>query len=380
MTPFVLAELPLQFDRPWWLLVLGLLVPVVLIARRSIGGLGPTKTYLSLAFRCIIILLLTFSLAEPHLVKRGEGVTTTVILDRSQSVPLALKADAVHFLRQAAEFKENTEDRIAVINVARDASIAAMPDVNSRVSNGVEPGDLTATNLAAAVRLALAIMPEDTANRIVLASDGNETIDNVLAAADLARANGVPVDIVVLEYEHRNEVMFDRIIAPSRSRLGQSVNLKLVLRGQSETPGRVTVTMNGERLDLNGAEPGESLPVTIEPGPNVIPLTLSLDDAGPQKFEAVFEPDDATADVISDNNRAMAVTFVGSEGKVLVIDDNPAETEAFRNALRDSEISVDRLEPGALIDGLVQLSGYDAIILSNVPRHAFDETQVRELH
>ncbi|MEM7230513.1 MAG: VWA domain-containing protein, partial [Planctomycetota bacterium] len=375
-----LAELPLQFDQPEWLLLLLLIVPIVLMARRSIAGLGRVKAYSALVLRIVVVLLLTVALTEPHLVRRGEGVTTTIILDRSQSVPLSLKADSVAFLRQAAQAKEEDEDRVAVITVARDASISAMPDENSRVTTGIEPGDLTATNLASAVRLALAIMPDDTANRIVLASDGNETVDSVLAAADLARANDVPVDIMLLEYEHRNEVTFDRIIAPARARMGQTVNLKLVMRGQSETEGRITLTMNGQALDLTPDEAGDSLPVTVPVGPRVIPISLSLDDAGPQKFEAIFEPNDSNDDMIVDNNRAMAVTFVGSEGKVLVIDDNPADTEAFRAALREGEIASDRLEPGGLIDGLVQLSGYDAVVLANVPRHAFDETQVRELH
>jgi len=380
MTSFMLADFPLQFDRPWLLLLLLLLIPVALMARASVSSMGRTASIIAVTLRSIIILLLTASLAEPHLVRRGEGVTTTIILDRSQSVPLLLKSDAQEFLREATEYRQRDEDRIAVITVARDAAISAMPDSNSRVSADIEPGDLTATNLATAVRLALAIMPEDTANRIVLASDGNETIDNVLAAADLARANGVPVDIVVLQYEHANEVMFDRIIAPARARLGQSVNLKLVLRGQSETTGRVVLTMNDETLDLNGDEAGNSLPVAIEPGPNVIPLTLSLDDTGPQTFEAVFEPDIASADMINDNNRAMAVTFVGAEGKVLVIDEDSAETASFRQAMVESEIAIDRLRPADLTDGLVQLAGYDAVVIANVPRYAFDESQVRELH
>ena len=47
---------------------------------------------------------------------------------------------------------------------------------------------ISATNLADGVRLALAMAPGDTANRLVLVSDGNENIDFVLHMIDLARA------------------------------------------------------------------------------------------------------------------------------------------------------------------------------------------------
>jgi len=193
------------------------------------------KATVSFAFRTLIIFILSLVLAEPSWVRTGEGITTTIILDRSQSIPLPLKASSLKFLREAAEHKDNPDDRIAVITVAKDADIAAMPDKYSAVSAGVEPADLSATNLAAGVRLALAIMPEDTANRIVIASDGNETIDSVLAAADIAKANGVPVDVLVLEYEHANEVTFDRIVAPARARprsIDESKNSYYGVRGR----------------------------------------------------------------------------------------------------------------------------------------------------
>ncbi len=374
--------LPIQFDRPIWLWLLLLLIPVYLISHRSAGGggLSRMKATVSFAFRTLIIFILSLVLAEPSWVRTGEGITTTIILDRSQSIPLPLKASSLKFLREAAEHKDSPDDRIAVITVAKDADIAAMPDKYSAVSAGVEPADLSATNLAAGVRLALAIMPEDTANRIVIASDGNETIDSVLAAADIAKANGVPVDVLVLEYEHANEVTFDRIVAPARARPGQSTNLKLVLRSQREASGTVSLTMNDTPIDLNGDAPGSGLAVQLEPGVKVIPLTIGMEEAGPQQFKAVFEPDNPEQDRIDRNNSALAVTFVGSAGKVLIIRDSPAESRHLLRVLKESEIAVEEIGPGALVNGLVQLAGYDAIVLANMPRWAFDDDQVRDLH
>src|SRR5690349_18075061 len=149
----MLSAFPIQFDRPAWLLLLLLIIPCFLMARQSIGGLSRGKATLTFALRVIVILLLTMSLAHPVWEKRGKGLTVTVLIDRSQSIPLTLKKSSMDFLARATDpqFKVENEDRVAVITIAKDASIVAMPDINSAVGqgSGAEEGDLTATNLAA---------------------------------------------------------------------------------------------------------------------------------------------------------------------------------------------------------------------------------------
>ena len=213
------AEVPIQFDRPGWLLLLLLIIPAFLIARRSIGGLSRRKAFTSLAIRVGVITLLSAALARPVWQQRGEGLTVTVIFDRSLSIPRPLQRFALDFIREAVQANSDADDRLAVITVAREPVIVALPHRYSAIPNEIpDPPDLTATDLASGIRTALAIMPDDTANRFVVVSDGNETVDSVLAAAELAKSNDVRVDVLVLEYEHANEVLFERIVAPARAR------------------------------------------------------------------------------------------------------------------------------------------------------------------
>lgn len=377
-----MGEFPLHFEHPGWLLLLLLIVPVFLIGRRGASTQGRVKATMIFAFRVVVILLLIAALTNPTWEQRGEGLTTTVILDRSNSIPMPLKQFAQEYLREATDpqARPKPADRVASVIVGHDAAITSMPNPYSIVHVGHDEVDRTATNLAAGLRLAMAIMPDDTANRIVLASDGNETIGSVLSAADIARANNVPIDVLVLEYEHENEVLFDRMISPSRARLGQSINVRMVLRSRGEAAGTVYLRRNGEPLDLDPEAEGYGRSVTLDPGVNVIPVTIRMDQPGPAQFEAVFEPVSSEYDTIPDNNHALAVTFVGSEGRVLIIEEDPAETEPLVRALQQSEIAVDRQPPEALAAGLVYLSGYDAVILANVPRWAFDDEQDRMLH
>lgn len=378
----LLAELPITFERPWWLLVLLLIVPVFLLALRSIGGLSRAKAVATFTFRSIVIILLALALSNPSWVKKGEGVTVTILLDRSQSIPLPLKDEAVNFLKKAAQHMETREpeDRVAVVTIARDATIAAMPDAYSEVTVGQDVADPTATNLAGGVRIGLAIMPDDTGNRLLLASDGNETIGSVLEAAEIAKANGVPIDVLLLEYEYENEVIFDRIRAPARARRGQTATVTMSLRSQKQASGTIYLSMDGTVLDLNGPDAtGEGMHVDLEPGRNVYQLEIALDRSGAVEFEATFEPDERSADYIDRNNNAYAVTFVGGEGKVLVIDDGVSESQYLMNALQEADIEVERTGPGGLVN-LVYLSSFDAVVLANIPRYAFDDEQDKMLH
>jgi uncharacterized membrane protein len=380
------AAIPFRFEEPFWLILLLLIIPTYLMSRRSIGGLSRRKAYLTFSLRAIVLALLAFSLAHPIWVKQGEGVTVTVILDRSLSIPQQIRRDAVEMLRAAGDLKERSEDRLAVITVAKDASIVSLPDSYTRVTPGSDDGDLTATNLAEAITLALAVAPKDTANRIVLASDGNETEGSVRAAARIAAANNVPIDILTLEYEHTNEVIFERIIAPARARQGQTAEIKLVLHSQGVASGSIIMSVNGSPIDLNGDEPGQGVHVDLDPGVNVLSQIMSLDRSGPHEFEAVFIPDEPAdinaprIDGIDRNNVAMAVSFVGGQGKVLVIDDSIAASEYLVYALRESGIETDVVAPDALFGGIVFLSGYDAVVLVNVGRFAFDDATDRMLH
>ena len=73
--------------------------------------------------------------------------------------------------------------------------------------------DTTYTDIAAAIKLALASFPEGTAKRIVLISDGNENLGNAVEQARIARQNGVQIDVVPLAsgYRNENEVLVERV-------------------------------------------------------------------------------------------------------------------------------------------------------------------------
>ena len=80
--------MPIWFDEPRWLVLLALLVPVWIMARRGVGVVSNAKLVLSVGARTLLVVLLAMALARPVWVKRGEGLTVTVLLERQVKHPL----------------------------------------------------------------------------------------------------------------------------------------------------------------------------------------------------------------------------------------------------------------------------------------------------
>lgn len=363
----------MQFERPIFLLLALLVLPVVLLAWRSRNSEERGKWWLSLILRAMVVCLLTLALAQPSWVRRGEALTTAFVLDRSRSIPVPLLKQSRDFAQALIEGKQDPEDRVAAVSVGRDAEILSQPDTRSIVPDEEHAGSRDASNLAAGLRQALSILPPDTAKRIVLISDGNENVGNALAEAEVARANGIPIDVVPIEYEAPNEVVFENLKAPTRARPGQTADLRLLLRSQRAARGTVFLRESGRAIDLDSEAAGDGLAVDLEPGARTISIPYLLEGAGTRRFEAVFEPADDAQDAVLENNRATAVTFIDGTGLILVIDAEGAEASApLVNALRSSELEVVVETPEALAQGGGYLSGFDSIVLVNIPRWSID--------
>lgn len=371
--------MPIRFEDPVFLLLLLLVIPTWLIGRLGAAGQSSGKFWTSFFVRSVLICLLSVALARPSVVEQGESLTLMVVADVSRSIPRNLQRQSQDFLAQIETAKLNKEDRIGVVSVARGSEIKETPNENARIDIGTHVGDLSATNLADAIKTAISILPTDTANRILLVSDGNETEQSLMEASELARANQIPIDVLPVEYEHKNEIVFEGLRAPARARLGQSVDLRLFLRTGKPVRGTLRVWQNDRPIDLDSSSPGAGIALNLEPGPRVITVPVSLDTGGAQRFRAQFVPDNIELDLIEENNSFEAVTFVAGDGRVLLVDDGGLETSALAKALRDGGIETLVEGPESLSRGPAFLNGFDAVALANIPRWAINVETDRAL-
>ncbi|MBM4100611.1 MAG: hypothetical protein FJ260_11815, partial [Planctomycetes bacterium] len=81
----------ITFEHPWALAILALALPFWWMARRSVPVLGAWKAWGGLALRAAVLLLLTFAVARPSIVRETDAMSVLVVEDSSDSVPHELR-------------------------------------------------------------------------------------------------------------------------------------------------------------------------------------------------------------------------------------------------------------------------------------------------
>ncbi len=384
----VLGKLQITFGHPWWLLTLVLILPpLVFWSTRSLSGLGGLRRALAIGLRVLVIGLLVLALADLRAVQKSDTLTTLFLVDVSESLPNEWRDDIFGFVNGAARDREKPGDRAGVIAYGREAKVETPPVPGPLVLNRIENTiDGEHTDLADAIKLALASFPEDSARRIVVISDGNENQGNAVEQALAASALNVKIDVLPIEYNYDQEVLIEKIAVPSDVKQGDTVNLNVVIRAAAPTTGKLQIYQKADNYRSPIAE--EPQPVTLERGINVRTIKQVISEPNFYTFTAEFIPDRDSRDQRAINNTADGFVYARGKAHVLLIEGSRGEHDELVQALRSKEIQVTTLTaPGVgtsgieagdpIPDDLAQLQPYDAVILANVPKDSFTDHQIQ---
>lgn len=252
----------LRLQSPWWLLLLLAIPLLIWTSWRSLIGLGNTRRLLVLAFRSGLILFVVLALAEVFARRSNDHVTVMFVWDRSLSVPPEIVAGEDRREKRLYAFindsvsKRSTQhagDRVGVIVFGKQPRMELPPSVVPKLGFNkiMSQIDNTYTDVAGAMKLALASFPEGSGKRIVLISDGNENIGQAEEPARLAKQNGVQVDVVKIDATRRqtNEILVERIEAPTVTEKNTRLPMRVVIR--SFNPKVVVAQLNLRKISFD---------------------------------------------------------------------------------------------------------------------------------
>lgn len=383
----MIGNLSITFGQPWWLVLIPLVLPpLVWMSFRSLAGLGSFRRTLAILLRAAVITLIILALAEMQSVRRSDRLTTMFVVDASNSVPREQQKAAIEYVTEASK-KRRKDDLAGVIVFGKGPRVEVPPAPSELNLLGIESTiDPENTDLGAALKLALAAFPEDTARRVVIVSDGNENRGNLLEQALAAKSLGVQVDALPMEYRYDSEVLVEKVSIPPDVKKGETVNINVVIRAAEPSSGTLQIFQKADNYRAPAAGNEKPVPVELQRGVNVFTLKQLITEPNFYTFTAEFIPDKNSGDRRAINNVAEGFTHARGKAQVLLIEGTRGEHAELVKALREKEIEVKPLL-APKIDGsggvggdplptdLAQLQPFDAVILANVPKEAFTEAQ-----
>ncbi|HLO42277.1 MAG TPA: VWA domain-containing protein [Phycisphaerales bacterium] len=366
------------FDRPAWLLMIPVFIALAWwAARRSFSGHDASTRAAHLVIRCLLIGLIFTALSEPRARWTSSDVAVVAVIDVSNSVPSDQRRYADEFLGGSFQRKKQG-DRFGVVTVARDALVQGLPVAATTRPNDGYIGTTDASNLAQGIDLARSVLPADAAGRILLISDGNQTVGSAEGAAVSLAAAGIPLDVAIIDYDRRGMVRVDDVVVPAWVRDGEAITAKIVITAGEAVDGRLNVLLDGQPVDLDPDSQDLSIAISLKQGMQALSVPLKL-PAGPvHRVEAVFEPrvlDDNPPELL----RAEGVTFTGDRARVLILAEDASAAAPLADAVAGESVRVDTRTSSDAPSSLEAWSSYDSVILFDQSASSYSRAQQEQL-
>lgn len=358
------------FREPLWLLLLfPALFIVWIVPMQSYADLGKQRKLASNIIRTILVILIVFALAGVQFLKKSDKMSIVAVVDYSDSIDIDNRNVNLQDLTKALP-KAKNNDKFGMVVFGRDSLLELTPEqrVNpdSILKTASKPrGNFT--DLASAIRLGLAVLPNDTQKRLVIYTDGNENIGN--AASELASANDSGIDTVIypLNAATGNEVVLEKVAIPLRASKGQTVDLRFTVNSRVETTSKVSIYQDNEYL-------GEEN-IKLRAGKTSYTYPVQLDKSGFSTFKVDIDP---VQDRLRENNRGYAFTQIEGPPRFLYLSGDENESPLFAQSMRSQQLQFDFGRQGQIPTSPEAMAAYDGIFLSDMPAYYMSDRQMMQ--
>ncbi|MEO2006221.1 MAG: VWA domain-containing protein, partial [Candidatus Poribacteria bacterium] len=223
------------------------------------------------------------------------------------------------------------------------------------------PVDRSATDVAAALHLAIDLLPVSGDRRILLVTDGAETAGDLRDVIPRLRAETIPVTVVPLASSASPGVRVTSLRVPAYARVGSTVTALVVIDSDRATTGVLRLTVDGEVVSERAYDARE--------GSQVVEEAITLREAGDQAVSASYAVSFGSTDDDPDrgDNRASARVRVQGEARGMYISGNSEGPSAAEIALGPmTDVTWTRGATDLLPAHPARLAEYDVIVFDNV--------------
>lgn len=294
-------------------------------------------------------------------------------VDVSDSISAEARTWMRSYLRSLVNQLEPT-DEFAAVSFAADTTVL-LPVGAPADTIFSDPATLTTpagqggvTNIARALERSFSLYSEEAEKRLVLLTDGNETIGTAKRHIALARRMGIKIFPVIPPTGEHPEVSLEKFIVPPMAREGSVFGLRLVVRNGNAQPvgGTVTILANDRQLSRQA--------VNIAPGLSVMEVPAQIFQRGNYLLQAELA---VPSDTIARNNHQQTAVTIAGKVRALVITDNP-QTHLAR-ALQMKEVEVEFRKPEGVPTQLADLLDYNCLVFDDIRRGSLTPQQMEAI-
>lgn len=347
----------LRFLEPLWLLLLPLCLGAVWLIYAKTRGRG-LKARVSVWLRSLLVCILCLALAGLSVTGRDSGNAVWILLDLSESAAKSRTAMEAAVSEALSAMPEGMQG--GVIAFGEDAMVEVSLSENASFSSSRTSVNRQGTDLAEALRLAMALIPEDVAGQIAVISDGE--VGEIDAQALIER--GIPVDVYTIENETATDAQVSSVDIPSTVREGQAFTVTVMLYAQMDTRGTLVL--------YAGNEPVATRDVSLRKGENRYSFEIVAQSPGVMTYTAKLI---AEGDTISANNSLSAYMVVQGAPSVLLVEGINGEGREMQKMLTAAGMAVTLCLPANMPNTAETLRQYDSIVLVNVDADSFTGAQ-----
>ena len=302
------------------------------------------------------------ALAIPQVVLPQKETPVVFVMDRSASVQDS-GAQQLEWLEKSLQNK-NEKDKYSVLSFGEKATIEQMMGKEGlRFPKWDEGTGKDHTNIEGAISLASSVFSNNSGGRIVLFTDGNETMGNLTEAAKLLKNRSIELDTVLLDPHQYEDTAVTEVEVPSTLYEGEKAAVSVTIESNTAKTGLLHFYENNNKII--------SKPIDISEGTNIVPIEFAVEQAGLVTFKAEVE---LTNDAYAENNKLQVVNMVKTIPQILLVQNSP--NEALVQTLEAAGYKVEVRSSIQLPTVLSGYLNYQSIIFNNIAATDITENQM----
>ena len=366
---------PIDLLSPQWLLLASIIPAFYLLRIVSLTDLSLAQQVLQSTLRSAVVACFAVALARPSWITEQSKVSTIVLIDVSDSVSDKQLEASRQYVDQLADAAGDSN--LQLVTFAEQA-VVVRPVDNAKLSTAIKRhvGAGAGTDTQAAMQLAYGLYPEGYLPRMVIVSDGNQTVGDVAVEGYRAKELGVKVSWRTFDQDKTSEIRVVGLTAPDDIKVGQP--FEVTAEVWSTEPQKVTLTLQQDEFS-NPLEPSKH--VDLREGKNLVKFKSDAKRAGATTYRvalAKYERDTEKA-----NNAAVTTAPVKGRPNILYVEGGmlhePGSAGYFQRALEHENMDVQVRGPTGLPGSVKELEKFDLVVVSDVPAHLVGSSQMHAL-